>query len=541
VNVSGYTLRQYEFAPPPELSGGGPRSYPIVVVGGGLAGLTLAADLGLRGVPVVLLEQRSTPGPSGIASRGIAYAKRTMEIFDRLGVAGRVREKGQTWNEGRIFDGQDEIYHFEIHPETDQKWPAFINVQQFHVEQYLVERIGELGNVDVRWCSRLIGTEQTDDLARLTVATPDGEYVMQAEWLAACDGARSSVRRLLGIKAPLSRLEDTWAIVDVRADLPGLQRRLWLNLPLLEGGAAIMHCMADGFVRVDWQIGQLRDPEGETGPERVRDRLAGLLGEEVGFEIISISRFGYRRRVMDRLIHGRTAFVGDAAHEIPPFGARGGNSGIQDAENLAWKLEAVVAGRCGSELLETYTIERGQAARENALLACRSQAFITPGSRSGRVFRDALITLARDHDFARVLLNTGRPSTPTIYDPTSLKVPDAGDFEAGPEAGSAAPDGPLDAGFLLDHRTGGFLAVHFPPAGRSVGPADPGTVRGFPLDHIIVPDRDNTAVLRDRYDADGGATYVLRPDAHVAGRTRKASTVAAAEIVARVLEQADSR
>jgi 3-(3-hydroxy-phenyl)propionate hydroxylase len=535
VGVLGYTLPTYEFVRPPELRGARPGPYPVVVVGGGLAGLTLAAELGLRGIPVVVLEQGSSLGASGIASRGIAYAKRTLEIFDRIGIAHRVRAKGQTWNEGRIYDGLDEIYHFVIQPESHQKWPAFINVQQFYVEEYLVDRVGELGNVDIRWQTRVSAAEQTPEGVRLTVDTPEGQYSLEADWAAACDGARSSVRRLLGIRAPLAEFEDEWAIVDVKAELPGLQRRLWLNSPLLEGGAAIMHCMADGVVRADWQISQLPDPAAENDPERVRERLAALLGEGLEFEIVSISRWGYRRRVMDRLLHGRVAFAGDAAHEIPPFGARGGNGGIQDAENLGWKLAAVIDGRASPALLESYDLERGQAAVENALLSCRAQAFVTPRTPMGRLLRDAVIALAREHEFARVLVNTGRPSTPTAYADTPLKVPDADGFAAGPPPGSAAEDGPLDGGFLLDRRRGEFLAVHF---GEAPGPSR-AAIGGFALDHVVVPPGDDTRVLYERYGANGGATYVLRPDSHVAGRTRALSADAAAAIVARVLAQAD--
>ncbi len=539
MSVSGYRLPVHEFERPPELDGAEARPHPVLIVGAGLAGLTLAAELGRRGVPVVVLEQGSSLGAAGNASRGIAYAKRTLEIFDRIGIAERLREKGQTWNEGRIYDGLDEIYHFVIQPEAGQKWTAFINMQQFYVEEFLVERIREIGNVDVRWQSRVIAAQQGDELVRVTVATPEGEYELAAQWLAAADGARSSVRRLLGIKAPLAELEDTWAIVDVKVEMPGLQRRMWLNSPLIEGGAAVMHPMADGVVRADWQIGQLRDPAAEIEPERVHDRLAAFLGEGTEFEIVSISRWSYRRRVMDRLLHGRAVFVGDAGHEIPPFGARGGNGGIQDAENLAWKLEAVLSGLVSPALLETYAIERGQAARENALQSCRAQAFITPPSRTARVFRDAVIALARDHEFARALVNTGRASVPTTYDATPLSVADDGRFDHGPRPGAAAQDGPFNGGFLLDRRPDGFLAIHFPTDDGSLRVPEADDVRGLRIDHLVVPRREDTEVLYDRYGAGSGATYVLRPDAHVAGRTRVPSASAATAIVAKALDQAD--
>jgi 3-(3-hydroxy-phenyl)propionate hydroxylase len=541
VSVLGYELPEFAFRRPPELDGAISGHYPVVVVGAGLAGLTLAAELARRGIEVIVLEQGGSLGVSGIASRGIAYAKRTLEIFDRLDIADRVRAKGQTWNRGSIYDGPDEIYDFEIAPEAGQKWPAFINLQQFYVEEYLVARIGELDGVDLRWRSQVVGAQAGEDGIHLTVRTPAGDYALDARWVAACDGARSSVRRHLGITAPLAQLQDTWAIVDVRADLPGLQRQIWLNSPLIDGGAVVLHPMADGVVRADWQIGHLDDPEAEVTPERVRERLAGFLGADRDFETVSISRWSYRVRVMDQLRHGRALFLGDAAHEIPPFGARGGNGGIQDADNLAWKLEAVLRGHATTALLDTFAAERGQAATENARLSCRAQAFITPDSRPARILRDAVVGLAREHPFARALVNTGRPSTATHYHDTTLALADDGDFEGGPGPGAAGEDGPLEDGFLFDRRPDGFLALHLPGERPSI-PAPPRqTVGGFAVEHRVIARTAGTQLLYDRWDAHRGATYVLRPDAHVLGRSREVSAIRATEMVARALTAVDPR
>jgi 3-(3-hydroxy-phenyl)propionate hydroxylase len=536
----GYELRSFEFRRPPELDLAEPPLHPVVIVGAGLAGLTLALDLSSRGVPAVVLEQAGAVGAAGIASRGLAYSKRTLEIFDRLGVAERVAAKGVTWRTGRIYDGFEEIYHFQIEPELNQKWPPFTNLQQNYIEEFLVERIGEVEGVDLRWHSRVAGAEVAEDGVVLTVETPEGEYRTRASWVAACDGARSSMRRLLGIKVPVAQFEDVWAIIDVRVDRPELltERRFWLNLPTIDGGAAIMHRGADGIIRVDWQISQLDDPELELTPDRVQQRLHELFGQEVGLEIVSVSKWAFRRRLMDRLVHGRVVFAGDAAHEIPPFGARGGNSGVQDAENLAWKLAAILDGRATPELLASYERERLQAAHEHAGFSCGSQVFITPTTRGGQLFRDAVMSLARSHDFARALVNTGRPSTATSYADSPLSVVDEGGFEAGVRPGHSAENGPLDEGFLLDRWRGNFTALYFveddfEPVGA------PAEVDGFPLDHVVVRRSPATEHLFDRYEAAGGACYVLRPDAHVAGRSRSVDPAVAGELVARSLAQGD--
>ena len=345
---SSYRFAEHPFRRPVELDASETPSYPVVIVGAGPTGMTLALDLGLRGVPVVVLDRDASIGASGIASRGIAYSKRSLEILDRLGIAERIRARAVTWNEGRIYHGLDEILHFTIQPEPNQKDPAFRNLQQFYVEQYLTEGAAEVDAVDLRWHSRVSQVEPGEDVVTVTVETPAGEYRLRAQWLVCCEGAGSATRRALGLDPPLVLFEDYWAIVDVRADLGHVQRKFWLDSPLLDGGAQIMHGMADGVVRTDWQISQFPDPEIEITPARVDERLRAMLGPDVDFEVVSISRWRFRRRIMGRFVHGRLLFAGDAAHEIPPYGARGGNGGIQDADNLGWQPYSPERRRTGS-------------------------------------------------------------------------------------------------------------------------------------------------------------------------------------------------
>jgi len=534
--VTGYELAEYAFHRPPEFADPDPPVHPVAIVGGGLSGLALAGLLGLRGVPVVLLDQDASSGAWGTASRGIAYSKRTLEILDRLGVAERIRALGRTWNEGRIFDGEELIEHFVIQPEANQKWPAFINLQQFHTEEYLAERISQLESVELRWQSKVVGVEQDGDVVTLAVSTPIGEYRVRASWVVACDGANSEMQVHLGLHTPLHYFDDMWAITDLKVDMPDVQRTFWLNYPYLDQGAAIMHCMSPGMVRVDWQIIHL-DPDEEVKPARVRERLASFLGRE-DFEVVSIGRFQFKTRLMERFVHGRVIFAGDAAHELPPYGARGGNGGIQDAENLAWKLEAVLRRRAGERIVETYELERHQAAVENIAAAAQSSEFIWPSTHGARLFRDAVLRLARRHQFAKALVNTGRSSKAIHYLSTPLSVGDDGAFLGGIAPGEAAFSCAVADGYLLDRWDGRFTAVYFVEGDGPAGPL-PTEAAGFPLDHVVVSrSTDVTGDLFRRYDAGGGALYVLRPDVHVAGRSRTVTPEAAVAIVERSLAQA---
>src|SRR5918992_2663123 len=446
-SMPGYKLPVYEYRTPPELEGTS-RVYPVIVVGAGLAGLTAALELAARGVGAVLLDEDNTVGASGLSSRGICYAKRTLEILERFGVAERVRAKGVTWNEGEVFRGAELLYRFNLQPESDQKFPAFVNLQQFYVEQYLVEKAQAMG-IDLRWKNKVVGLKQEQDFALVTVETPEGTYQAKAAYVIAADGGHSTMRELVGAEdEERSFYEDRWCIADVRMHGEELRRsqsvrKAYLDGIPTEGGAIWYHQMADGIWRTDWQITHLADLDAETTPERAAQRLAKLVGPQVRFELVWVGPWRFKKRLLKRFIHNRVIFAGDAAHEHSPFGARGGNSGIQDANNLAWKLALVLHGQAKADLLETYHAERHYAARDNTENATRSAIFIGPESDGQRLFRDAILDLAQRHAWGRAWVNVGRLSVATVYADSPLNR-SGGEFASElARPGAAAPDGAL--------------------------------------------------------------------------------------------------
>jgi 3-(3-hydroxy-phenyl)propionate hydroxylase len=541
---------------PEELDAVDPTTRDVVVIGAGLTGLSLALDLALRGISVVVLEQNPEIDVYGIASRGIAYARRTLEIFDRFGIAERVVERGFTWSRGRVYLGDKEAYRFDVQPDIRHRWPSFVNTQQLYVEQILVDRILEVGGADLRWSNSVVGIDQDDAGAGLTVATPDGEYRLRARWVVAADGARGTTRTNIGIESPVVLFEDMWCIVDARIDSEELdERRFTLDSPLVNGGAVIQHRMGEQILRTDWQTANLPEPEQEATPERATERLRSLLGTDA-FELVAVSPWRYKVRVMDRFVHGRVIFAGDAAHEIPPFGARGGNSGIQDADNLGWKLAAVLTGRAGPDLLETYDRERVEAARSNAGFAGQSAQFISPQTTSERLFQEAVISLARRRTWARAFVNTGRLSSATTYTDTPLNVDDDGEWTTdGVRPGTVAANGAVlsagEPGFLLDHIRTAFTALVFAGSRWEAEEPVPAEIDGFPVEVVVVtrePGKaapgattliDDTGSLHERYGAAPTATYLLRPDGHVAGRRRTARVSAATDMLEQILRHTD--
>ncbi|HUJ86738.1 MAG TPA: FAD-dependent monooxygenase [Burkholderiales bacterium] len=511
--MAGYTLPVYQARTPPEIARGEQALYPVIVVGAGLGGLTAALELGERGVRTVLLDEDDTVGAAGLSSRGICYAKRSLEIFDRFGVAERVRAKGVTWNEGDVYAGLERMYRFNLQPERDQKYPAFVNLQQFYVEQYLVERIMRTPAVDLRWKNRVVDVRPGPDGVEVEVECPDGRYRARCQWLLGADGAHSVVREKLGAKDAESALsEDQWCITDIRMS-PSAEvvRKAYVDNPLNAGGAIWYHQMADGIWRTDWQVSQYPDPARETEPGRVTERLKKLLGPDVPFELVWVGPWRFRRRYLERMRHGRVLFLGDAAAQHSPFGARGGNRAIQDANNLAWKLALVLEGKAHEDLIETYDSERGFAARENVEHASRAATFIGPQTHGERLVRNAILDLARADPAMRPLVNVGRLSVATEYADSPLNLERGAPLEAPLAApGCAAPDGRLGEGYFVDRLQGQFSVAWF--GGEAPAP------RGAQA--IAVPRAGNEALFARYGVPPEGATYVFRPDGHVLARCR---------------------
>jgi 3-(3-hydroxy-phenyl)propionate hydroxylase len=542
-----YAYPKYAYQRPPELSGAAPVRHPLVVVGAGPVGMTAALDARQHGIPVLLLDDDDTVS---VGSRGLCYAKRTLEVLDRVGVGDAVVGKGVTWNVGRTFFGEGEVFRFDLLPEPDHKRPGMVNLQQYYLEQYLVEQCQRQG-VQMRWKHKVVAVEPTDDGVSLQVQTPDGVCTVLAEWLVVCDGARSPIRRMMGLDVEGQVFQDRFLIADVlmKAQFPA-ERWFWFDPPFHRNQSVLLHREADDVWRIDFQLGWDVDPEEEKKPQNVIPRIRAMLGEDREFELEWVSVYTFQCRRMARFDHGRVLFAGDSAHQVSPFGARGANSGIQDADNLVWKLALVLQGKAPAALLRTYTDERGAAADENLLNSTRSTDFITPKSPASRTFRNAVLQLAQRHPFARKLVNSGRLSVPTYYAASPLNTSADAPFSGDMEPGAPMDDAPVGVdgreAWLLDQVGSRFQLLLYADDPAALDRAALQRLRdaGIPVEPLVVSPRpaavDGLRVLHDlrglvarRYDARDGTALLLRPDQHVAARWRSLDVAAVRAAVAR--------
>jgi 3-(3-hydroxy-phenyl)propionate hydroxylase len=591
--LKSYTNPVFDYRPRADQHADAPMRHPVVVIGAGPVGLCTAIDLAAQGQAVVVLDDDQTVS---VGSRAVCHAKRTLEILDRLGCGQPVVDRGISWSRGRVFLREHEVYGFDLLAEPGHRRPAFVNLQQYHLEEALVARAASLPALDLRWRNRVTAVTPSDEGALLRIDTPDGPYELACDWLVVADGARSPVRHLLGLQSEGRVFHDRFLIADVlmKADYP-TERWFWFDPPFHPGQSVLLHRQADNLWRVDFQLGPDADPDEEKKPERVLPRLRAMLGDR-DFDLEWVSVYTFQCRRMEAFRHGRLLFAGDSAHQVSPFGARGGNSGIQDADALAWRLARVIRGEANESVLDAWAHERQAAADENILNSARSTDFISPKSPIALSFRNAALELAETLPFARRMVNSGRLSTPTIADgsPANTADVEAGVARAGDGGDSGAANAAgagVASGFAARSMRPGAPSVDAPLLSADgqpqwwlnriggefdllifTGPASPeatalaarldalkqalsdASLPALRIHRVMTRPSDSTnhpgaciaddalidadGVLAARCDARPGTVYLLRPDQHVCARWRSLDSQAVAASMARALGHA---
>lgn len=505
VNVAGIPVYKHIGATPAPAT---PQDRArVVIVGAGPVGLAMALDLGRRGHEVTVLNRLDFVAH---CSKAICFSKRSLDILDRLGVADAAVAKGVTWNVGKVFwgAGDQPIYQFDMLPVKDQKRPGFINLQQYYLEDYLLEACAALPGITIRWGHELGAVTPLNDGVELAVHCDGGDYRLRCDWLIACDGARSTVRDRLGLDFEGRVFQDNFLIADIRMQhqMPS-ERWFWFDPPFNPGRSALMHKQPDDVWRLDFQLGWDIDRQAAIQPENVEPLVRAMLGPDVEFQREWYSVYTFQCRRMAQFVHGRIIFAGDAAHLVSPFGARGCNGGLADIDNLGWKLDLVLRGVAGPGLIDSYNHEAIVTADENILNSSRSTDFLTPKSAASQALRDAVLELAQDHAFARPFVNSGRLSTAVSYGDSPLSTPDRDVWQGGVAPGAPVLDAPLGDGWLLERLGDDFVLL----AQDWTGPLPQG-VRLLAVDGLAA----------QRLALTPGAAVLVRPDQYVAARWKSA-------------------
>jgi 3-(3-hydroxy-phenyl)propionate hydroxylase len=541
-----FVPQRHEARLPALVGGADPARHPVAIVGGGIAGLASAVGLASYGIRSVVLEADDSVC---VGSRAICISRRSLEILARFGVLEPFLAKGLAWTGGRSFFGNAEVLQFSMPHDQDQRLPPMVNIQQYYIEQFLLESAAKSGLVEVRWQNRVKRITATPDGVSLTVDTPLGGYELAADWLLGCDGARSIVREATGMKLEGTSYEGRYVIVDVllRSHRP-TERLAWFDPPSNPGSTILMHRQPDDVWRIDYQLRDDEDPEEAVRPENVISRVAShlrMIGERDDWAPIWISLYKANALTLETYRKDRLLLAGDAAHLVPIFGVRGANSAFEDADNLAWKLALILRGMAGETLLESYSTERVYAARENLSQGMKSTEFMSPPSFGFSLMRTAVLGLAIEHAFVRPLINP-RQTQAIGYAQSPLNGPSVGDFGSGPAPGCVARECPLTlfgrvgprAGHVTDILEPGFNALCFTEEGAI--PNGFGQLErllrasGVPFSFVSLSrDRpthgssfvgwDHTGRLFPLYGATPGTVYLMRPDGYVLARWRHAT------------------
>lgn len=510
---------------------------PVLIVGAGPVGMTAALLLAGFGVRSLMLEAKHERDAAG--SRALCMQRDVLDILDRVGDVTPLVRRGVTWSLGRTYFRGHELFQITFPDAGRAHFPPFVNIGQDETERWLESLVDRSDLTEVRYGHEVVGIAAHDDGAEVRVATAGGERRLRGRYLIAADGSHALSRKALGVGFPGVSFDDQFLICDVRARLPfANERRFFFDPEWNPGRQVLIHPQADSVWRIDWQVPPDFDLAAERASGALDDRIRRITGD-ARYEVVWLTVYRFHQRIADRFAVGRAFLAGDAAHLTAPFGARGLNSGIQDVENLAWKLAYVLAGWAPETLLSSYEPERRGAAQENLKVTSATMEFLVPQTDAQWQRRREILERAVTDDAARRLVDSGKLAEPFWYLESPLTTPATKsiEFPLGPGVARPVVPGVLcpDLPCKVPERPGsqrlrellGTGLVVLATAGvmpdRTALAGFPGPLSAFDLDTL-----DPAGILRSATGAEGELAVVVRPDGHIAAIVDSASLTLAA-------------
>lgn len=494
---------------------------PVAIVGAGPIGMTSALALARQGVRSIVFDNKATFNDG---SRAICVARPSYYILDQIGALAPFLQKSLGWTTGRTFYRGQQILEFQMPDSTDEKFRPMYNLQQQYIEQFLWQAVDASDLIEVRWQSEVMDIETTTDGACLTIRDPAGIYCVDVNWVLACDGARSPVRKMRGQRLKGENFEGRYVIADIQMDheYPTIRRALF-DPTSRPGGTVLVHKQPDNIWRIDYQLEEDESTEDALREEVVRETVSAVL-EDINYdgpwELEWWSVYSANTLALDDYRDGCIFFVGDSAHIVPIFGVRGLNNGLADAANIGWKLGWVLNGQAGDTLLDSYSPERRGATLDVFANASKSARFMTPHTHGWKLMRDAALSLALTHSFAGELANP-RQMTAFTYCGSPAVLSDDPAFKGGANVGALMPDIKLESGFLSDQLGKGFSVLCFNAAMAQDLESACATEKALSV--VMVP---RTSIVLDKFAASTDSAYLIRPDMHIAGRWHTATVQA---------------
>jgi 3-(3-hydroxy-phenyl)propionate hydroxylase len=503
---------------------------PVAVVGNGAVGQTAALLLARWGLPVVLLDRR--PERDLVGSKAICQHRDVLDVWAAVGAGRQIADEGVTWTTARTYFRDRELFSLTLTDRGRSPFPPFVNISQSRTEQLLDERIAAQPLIQARWATEVVGIDQDGGGVTLTCATPAGRTAVRAPYALACAGARGdAAREQLGVRFDGHAFDDQFLICDIQAELPGWERerRFYFDPAWNPGRQVLIHPCPGSTYRIDWQVPPGYDLDDEERSGALDARIQRIVGD-TPYRVLWKSVYRFQSRCVDRMRAGRVLLAGDCAHLYAPFGARGLNSGVQDAENAAWKLAWVLRGWAPDRLLDSYHHERHAAALENLEVTSATMRFLVPQSGAEREHRRRTLERAVHDPAARALVDSGRLAEPFWYTRSPLTTPDpTRPFPGRPPKGEAppvvpgvlVPDAPVrapDAGVtrLRELVRDGLLAL-------TTEGVDPGAVAvalkeatAAPSRALRLADLDVEGALASAVAPRPREAWIVRPDGHLA-------------------------